>query len=142
GKRRGFAGRSAPRDEVNREVADDWRQHRQQRWHDHFLDRRLCKHIDGTAVIRLVLALHNAGLGAELPAHFLDDCAGRAADGGHAERAKQVWQQTTEQEADYHIRAVEREIELDTLEVWVLPSSEESQVLVIGGEQHQRAEAG
>ena len=84
------------------------------------------------------------GLCAELPPHFLDDCTGRAADGGHAERGEQIRQQAAEQQPDHDVRVVQREVELDALEVWMLcrGPGEELQVLVIGGKQHQRAEAG
>ena len=104
---------SAAGDEVDREVADDRRQHREQRRDDHFLDRGLGEHVHGAAVVRLVLALHDAGLGAELPAHFLDDRTGCTADRGHAHRTEQIRQQSAEQQADHHVRIVEREVELE-----------------------------
>src|ERR1700716_2578314 len=74
------AENAAACDHVNREVDDDRRQHRKQRRDDHFLDRRLGQKVDRLAVIRLVGALHDAGLLAGLTPHFFDDGAGRAAD--------------------------------------------------------------
>ena len=81
---------------------------------------------------------------AKLPAHLLDDCTRGAASGGHPERPEQVRQQAAEQEANHHVRAVEREIELNALEVRMLGArtDEVAQILVVRGEQHQRAEAG
>ena len=84
------------------------------------------------------------GLCAELPAHFLDDRTGGTTDGGHAHRGEQIRQQAAEQQTDHDVRIVQREVELDALEVRVLRRGlgEELQVLVIGRKQHQRAEAG
>ena len=70
----------------------------------------LVSEIDGAAVIRLVGALHDAGLLAELAADVLDDRAGRAADRGHAHRAEQIGQQAAEQQADDDVGIVQREV--------------------------------
>ena len=90
------------------------------------------------------LPCHDARLLAELPAHFLDDRAGRAADRGHAHRAEQIRQQAAEQQADHDVRIVQREVERDAREVRdaCRIRDEVLQVFVIGREQHQRAETG
>ena len=87
---------------------------------------------------------HDAGLLAELPAHFLDDRAGRTADRGHAHRAEQIRQQAAEQQADDDVGIAQREVERDALEVRMRRriGDEVLEVLVVGREQHQRAEAG
>ena len=68
----------------------------------------------------------------------------RAADRRHAHRAEQIRQQAAEQQAGHHVGIAQREIGRDALEIRMLcgAGDEELQVLVIGREQHQRAEAG
>ena len=129
---------------LHHEEADDRRQHRQQRGDDHLLDRGTRQDVDGAGVVRLLGALHDAGLLAELAAHLLDDRAGRAADGRHGDAAEQVGQQAAEQQADHDVGVGEREIDLQVVEdrAGLRLADEELQVLVVGGEQHQRAEAG
>ena len=75
------------------------------------------------------------GVGAELLAHVLDHVAGGAADRGHAHRAEQIRQQRAEQQADDHVRVLQAEIDGQAGE-------EFAQVGGVGGEQHQRGEAG
>ena len=73
-----------------------------------------------------------------------DDCTNRAADGGHAERGGGGIRQQAAKQQPTTTYVVQREVELDALEVWMLSRGpgEVLQVLVIGGKQHQRAEAG
>ena len=141
---RRLAGRAAARDQEDREVADDRRQHRQQRGHDHFADRGLGEHVDRAAVVRLLLAFHDARVLAELPAHLFDDRAGGTADRGHAHGGEQIGQQAAEQQTDHDVGVGQREVEFDVAEVRMgrRVLGEEQQVLVISREQHQRAEAG
>ena len=54
-------------------------------------------------------ALHDAGDLAELPPHLHHHRAGGAADRGHAHRAEQVGQQAADEQADHHVRVLQRE---------------------------------
>ena len=81
---------------------DDRHRDRQQRRHDHFLDRRLGQHVHGLVVLRLAGAFHDPGDLAELAAHFLHHRARRAADRFHRHRAEQVGDQAADQQADDH----------------------------------------
>jgi hypothetical protein len=58
------------------------------------------KHVDGAAIIRLVRPLHDAGLLLELPAYFDNNSLRRTAHSGHGDAAKEIWQQSAEQEPD------------------------------------------
>jgi hypothetical protein len=69
---------------------DDRHHHRQQRRHDHFLDRRGGQHVDRLVVFRLAGAVHDALDVAELAAHFHHHGAGRAAHRFHRHRPEQI----------------------------------------------------
>src|SRR6266852_5287126 len=73
---------------------------------------------------------------ADLPAHLLHDRCRRAADGGHAHGAEEIGQEPAEQQAHHDVRIVQREIELEALEVRILRGigDEEFQVFVVGRE--------
>ncbi|KIT70706.1 hypothetical protein PY02_00210, partial [Staphylococcus aureus] len=71
-------------DEVDRDRAE----HRQQRRHDHFLDRRLGDDVDGAGIVRTAGAFHDARVALELVADVLDHRSGGAAHGSHAEGAE------------------------------------------------------
>ncbi len=86
------------------EIDDERRQHRQQRRDDHLLDRRLGQKVDGAGVVGLGRAGHDARILTELPAHFLDDRAGRAADRRHCDAAEQIRDQAAEDQAGNHVR--------------------------------------
>ena len=88
-------------DRVDDEVQHDRRQHRQQRRNEHLPDRGLGQHVHRAAIVRLLRALHDAGHFLELPAHFLDHRARRAADRRHRHAAEQIRQQSAEEEADH-----------------------------------------
>ena len=121
---------------------DDRRQHRQQRGNDHFLDRRLRQHVDGAAIIGPVRARHDAGLLLELAAHFLDHRARRAAHRRHGDAAEEIGNEAAKDEARDDVRIGEVEIDLaDALEERHVGVDEMLQIVRVGGEQHQRAEA-
>ena len=88
--------------------------------------------------------MHDARALAELPTHFLDDRGRGAADRRHAHRGEQIGQQTAEQEADDDIRIDQREVGHHAVEIGMLVGAgdEEFEIFIVGGEQHQRAEAG
>ena len=129
-----------------RRIDDDRRQHRQQRGDDHLLDRRLGQHVDGAAVVRLLRALHDAGLLAELAAHLLhhrlrrrgrprsSPCrrTGRAAGRRTAGRPRRRGWQSEKSDVDAR----------GSTDARLGVGGEVLQVLGVGGEQHQRAEAG
>src|SRR5512143_2332009 len=83
-------GRALPRNPIDDEIEDYWRQYRQQRGYDHLLDRRAGEEIDRLAVVGPVGALHDAGLLLELAAHLLDDGRGRAPDRRHCDTAEEI----------------------------------------------------
>ena len=60
-------------------------------------------------VVRLLGALHDPRLLAELAADLLDDGAAGAADGLHRERGEQADHHAADQQADQHLRVVEQE---------------------------------
>ena len=136
-------------DPVDHEIGHDRRQHRQERGHHHFLDRGLRQQVDGAGVIRPFRALHDAGLLLELPAHFLDDGARRAAHRRHGHAAEEEGDQAAEQQPDDDVGVGQREIDRHPLEVLeggrprlVGFADEEVQVRGIGREEHESAEAG
>ena len=140
-RREGFALAADPQDD---EEGDDRREHRQQRRHDHLADRGAGEQVDRLAVVRLVGALHDAGLFLELPPHLLDDGAGRTTDRRHGDAAEEIGQQAAKQQAGDDVGIGQREVDLDAREERELRRvrREVRQVRGIGREQHQRAEAG
>src|SRR6185437_6894749 len=144
GAERGKAFRLAGDPEDHHED-DDRRQHGQQRGDDHFLDRRLGQHVDRPAVIGLVGAGHDARLLLELPPDLDHHGLRRAADGRHGEAAEEEGQQAAEQQADDDIGVGQREVDRPhAVEERPLRRlvGEVGEVLGVGGEQHQGAEAG
>ena len=97
---------------------DDGHQHRQERWNDHFLDRRLGQHVDRDTVFRLRGAFHDARDFLELAPHFDDDCARCATHGFHRHRAEQVRNQAAEEQADddHPIGQVEADMDVGVVE--------------------------
>ena len=112
--------------------ADDERhQHRQQRRQDHFLDRRLGQHVDGARVIRLGVAIHDAGDLAELAAHLDNDSTGCAPDRFHRHRAEQVGDHAANEEADDdHV--------IGQIKAQNLPESRFQRVRIVGEEDERR----
>src|SRR3546814_993089 len=66
-------------------------------------------------IIRPRSACHDPGIVGELIAHVLDHVARSAANGGHAHRAEQIWQQCAQQQADDDVRSEEHTSELQSL---------------------------
>jgi hypothetical protein len=79
------------------------RQHRQQRRHDHLLDRGRVS-MSTPCRSPASAAFHDARHLAELTAHLDDDAAGRAADRLHGHGAEQVRHHAADEQADQHIR--------------------------------------
>ena len=122
-------------DQIDHRIKDDRRQDRQQRRHDHLLDRGPGQYIDGAAIVGLAGAFHDARDLLELAAHLDDDGGGGAAHGAHAHRSEQVGQRAPEDKADDDERVLQAEGHRQIREVM-------AQILGISGEQHQRREAG
>ena len=133
-------GADAPDDEEQH----DRRQDRQQRGHDHFLDRGLGQHVDGAAVIRLGRVIHDALDLAELTTDFFDHRLRSATHGHHRHAAEEERQQAAEQEADDDVGVRKREVSLDARKQRARRRvlREVLEVGREGGEQHQRAETG
>ena len=132
-------------DQQHAEIDDQRRQHRQQRRDDHLLDRRPGEQVDGARIVRLRRAGHDARILAELPAHLLDDRAGRTADRRHGDAAEQIRDQAAEDQAGDHVGV--GQVERDGAQVREIRElrrvgGKVLQVVAVGREQHQRAEAG
>ena len=82
------------------ETDDHGDRDRQQRRHDHFLDRGLGQHVDAGAVLRLGCAGHDAGDFLELTAYFNDHRTGGATDGFHAHGREEVGHHAADEQAD------------------------------------------
>ena len=83
-----------------------------QRREDHFAQRGLGDDIDAGAVLGLLGALQDAGLGLELAAHFQHHGARGLAHRIHAEGDEEERQQAADEEADDDLRILERKFEL------------------------------
>ena len=101
---------SRPPSALSREDADDHREDdRDQRRDDHLALRGAGDDVDALAVVRLLGALHDPRLLAELAAHLLDHGAAGAADRLHRERGEQADHHAADDQADQHVGVVERE---------------------------------
>src|SRR6266550_1168618 len=90
---------------------------RQQRRHDHFAQRRFSHDVHARPVLRRVLPGHDAGMRLQLPSHFADNGAGGFAHCVHAERGEDERKQSTEEQADNHLRIGKRKLEHERLAI-------------------------
>ena len=86
--------------------------------------------------------MHDAGHFLELPAHFVDHRSGRPADRGHRDASEGIGDQAAKDQAGDDIRIREGEVDhADVLEVRRPGIDEMPDVIGVGREQNQRAEA-
>ena len=112
---------------------------RQQRRHDHLAQRRFRHDVHARAVLRRVLAGHDAGMHLQLPTDFAHDSAGRLAYGVHTKGGEDERKQPTEEQADDYLRVSKRKLEHERVTVACHVHFE---FLHVGAEQNERCQAG